>query len=94
MGNCAGIKGQQVVTIPDKDGDAKLQPGMQSWNDILMQRYNNDEFKKRGPPSKEDIYEMLSTRKLKSGLYLEVRVHTTVPIQGAYALTYDFKYSS
>ena len=67
---------------------------MQSWNDILMQRYNNDEFKKRGPPSKEDIYEMLSSRKLKSGLYLEVRVHTTVPISAAYDLTYDFKYSA
>ena len=37
---------------------------------------------------------MLSSRKLKSGLYLEVRVHTTVPINGAYALAYDFKYST
>lgn len=98
MGNCAGIKNQSAVVLPPEGTDAlqrpKPQPGMQSWNDMLLQRYQNEEFKKCGPPSNQDIYEMLSNRKLKSGLFLEVKIHSNVPINGVYSLHYDFKYSN
>jgi hypothetical protein len=92
MGNCAGIQHEQT-NITDFLRQGSTLESM-TLDKLVMKRQETQMAYKR-TLTKNEIYESLSSRRLSSGIFLQMRLVTTVPATVTdYNLEYDVKYST